>query len=45
MANTAIPIDRIESEFVKATGQKISDYFILKEGDLLEFLKNRPRMF
>ena len=45
MANTAIPIDRIESEFVKATGQKIGDYFVLKEGELLEFLKNRPRMF
>lgn len=45
LTKTALPLDKLEQEFSKATGQKISDFFTFQEGQLMEFLKNRPRMF
>ena len=38
-------MDRIEAEFAKATAHRISDFFKFKEGELVEFLQNRSKMF
>ena len=45
LASTAFNVDRLEEEVATATGHKVSNYFKFKEGDLAEFLRNRPSMF